>query len=786
MLVVLSLAIGLFGSATSYRAADLLFWRDPPGIERADEIRRVWIEGAASGGGKRLSYAAVVSYPDFVDLRASTAGIIQLAAYVPLTVSGRAGSGTPLSMRVGLVSPEFLEVVGARAKSGRLISFQEAQAGTPVALVSARGFARLQAFATSASPGGSLRIGNVAATVVGVVDREFVGLDRDPVDVWLPIAFSEALGLPPIGARNAGAFSIIGRLKVGQAAAEQVLSAGLRRLDEGGSSGLDGQPRRAILGSIRDDRLHGPDSKSRLIVFALCAISGIVLMIAVGNALILTLMRMLRRQTILATKVALGAPTTHLVRDQFVEIAVPCLVGAGLGLGFALGRSGLLGWIGLPANGRGFGANTVFAVGISTLIVVGALMLGPLVFARKLNLIAALRRSGVGGLSGSVRRTCLALLGVQLLVSTTLSIATLSFAACLRRAYVFDYGFDVEGLYAIDFLPQESGGSSGATRVDAFVDRLRGDARISQTSVTDLVPFHRLSETVQLIRSGEATPRFISFLSAQVDTGFLRTTGMRLRRGRWFNAADMATPGATAVVNDEFIRDVGAGQELLDRCVPGTSGRSCERIVGVVADASVRGLRAPGGPLVISLLDRRAVASPSVLVRFSSGTKSPTQVLHEALSQAGVPAGDVSVVGLQRLARESTATWRTGMLVFGVASLIACLLSFVGAVAIVAYEVSTRGRELGIRQALGATGARLTWDVGRQTVVTATAAVALGAFGGVRLILYLRPVVVGGVLPLTAPAVGAVLSGAAIVLVGVLVPTSRFVSKPPIQALRLE
>lgn len=790
--VAASLLIGILGSASAYRAADLLFWRNPPGLERPDELRRIWIE-PADRGAARLSYAAVVSYPDFVDLKAASVNVADIAAYVPWPAIGQHTDQAPVALRVALVSPNFFGLLGIRAESGRLFSAQEAEAAAPLAVVSERALHLLQPGSPSNILGQSLRIAGIRSTVVGVVNRGFVGVDREPVDVWLPIAFSESLGLPSIGARNAGAFSLVGRLKVSDAAAAQLLSVMLKRLEATRGSTFDRGGRRVILGSIRDDRLHGPDATSRLVVFSLCAISLIILIVAVGNALILTLMGILRRQTLLATKIALGASGNHLALDLFLEAAAPCLIGAALGLSLGLSPSGLLEWIGMRTNGRTFGINTVIASLTTVGGAVAALSLGPLIFLRRMNLTSALRRSSaITGMAAPVRRACLGLLGGQLFVSTALSVITLSFAACLAHARAFDYGFDIDDLYAIEFLPNASATLQGTatvaslSEISALADRLRADGRIASVAVGDMIPFRRLSETTQLIHPGSSAPQVISFLSGQVDTAYLRTIGLRLQRGRWFAQADAATPGATVVVNQAFLREVAGGRDIVERCVPGTGGTGCQRIIGVVADASVRGLRAPGGPLVMSLVDRRVTSNPSLLIRLPPNTKAGTSLLRLALANAGVAPAGASVVSLLEVARQATETWRQGFLVFGVAALIGCLLSFVGAAAIVAYEVSSRGRELGIRLALGATSLRLTWELSRRPLVAALTSVGLGALIGLVVLTRLQYVVVGGTLPLATPAIGGAVVMLLIVILGVIGPTSPWISRSPIEALRLD
>jgi putative ABC transport system permease protein len=792
-IIALSLTLGIAISVCAFDVLENLYWREPSGVERPGQVWRVRL-GASEAGGI-LTYAPVASYPDFEDLkRAAAPSSIRLAAYVPLNLTTGRDGAPPIAVRASLVSPEFFEALGVRADRGRLPTPQEIDDGSLIAVVSARGLERLRRAGIDAGVGRFVDVGGVRVILTGTVTR-FSGIDEENTDVWMPVGLSSSVGLPPLGMRTAGMLSLIARVPEGMSErqAGSALSAMLRSVDDDHGGRATGRGRVVTMGALRESRLHGPDARSRLIATGLEVIVGFALALAIGNTVLITLIRTMRDRATYATRLALGATQLRLATDQGRETAALAIGSIGAGVWLGLSRAGASAWLGIPGEGRGVGVRTgtfaVAAAGVVLLLIAA----GPLLLTRRIRLAEALRAvPSAGGLPPALRRMCLVLVGVQVCASTALIASAVSLLSAVRTAYAFDYGFAIDQLYAI----KPSFGGVGRDpisngRVAEQLRRLResilrDDAFVS-ASVGNLIPFRQIDETSQLLPSSDGQGwRSISYLSASVDAEFMRTARLRLMRGRWFQPGDGPHASSPVVVTQSFADQMTdtKGRDVVGRCLVGTEGEDCQPVVGVVADATVRDIRSPGGPMVFSLAQDSLLRAPILLLRARAGARDAAARIYRAASSSGQPMAGMSVLSISDLSRESSRASRTGMLAFAITSIAACLLAFVGTVIVVAYEASSRSTELGIRAALGASPARLLRTIGRHTALAALLSVAAGCGLGAGTVVVMRSMIVGATLAVWMPLLVAACAGILVTLVGMAIPGYRAVSRSPVTALR--
>lgn len=787
---VLSLALGTATAVTAFRVLDALFYRYPTGVSQPASLRRVWIERPTKDA-RAMSFAPVVSNPDFEDVAHGAQPFANLAAYAVVETTARARGGAPVPIRAAAVSSNFFQVLGVRASVGRLLDSNDFERREPVAVVSRAGLAKLRAVNGTFALDTPLHIGSATVAVVGVTDA-FIGVDLQPVDVWLPVTAGTDLGMPPLGMREAGYLSVLARpaRDVPDPRLARQLTELVRRVNEDHPSFGASAARTVSVGSIRADRMRGMDRAARFAAAALAAAAAIVLALALGNALIMMLIRVLRRAPIYATRLALGATQRQLVADQAGELAVMYIFALAVGAGIAVAGGGVLRWFGIGDPASSLDLHLVVFVAAAGSVMFGVLALAPAALARRLDLAGTLRASGPAGiLPGRIRGICLALLGAQIAISMTLSIGALALAVSVRDAGRFDYGFDVDHLFAISAHPAPATPTTSApssrSLMRALSYELSRSGAVATFSWTDMIPFRRLAQTTQVFFADDPTSPPISYFAAQVDTAFFATTGMRLLRGRTFTRADLSAANPPVIVSQSFAASAGRGRGL-GQCLAGTDGRLCQPIVGIVGDASLRGLRAPPAPTVYTLTTAAVpVIDPAVLVRVRSRDGAVGE-LYRAASRVGLPPEAIQVLSMRELSSLATREWQRGLVGCGVIALLACVLAFVGVVAVIAYEVRSRVKEIGIRVALGATAGRLTWAIARRAAVTSAVAASVGATGGYVFVHFMRDALDGATLPTGTPMAGAILLAVGVTAVGILVPARQALRVSPTEALRAD
>jgi predicted permease len=278
-----------------------------------------------------------------------------------------------------------------------------------------------------------------------------------------------------------------------------------------------------------------------------------------------------------------------------------------------------------------------------------------------------------------------------------------------------------------------------------------------------------------------------------VTTGFLRTMGMHLLRGRDFTMADENVSHRVAIVNESFARLAWPNEDAIGRCVKlGDKQTPCSEVIGVVANPRRQEIVEDVSlQLFVPLAQAPAwVDSRTLLIRTSAdgGGERDAKRMIEPLRrylQASVPNMPYLGVGwMQDLVSPQTQSWRTGAVVFGLFGALAVLLAMVGLYSMLSYDVAQRAHELGVRVALGARSA----DLARLVTGSGLRIVAIGAATGLG-ISVLAGRFVAPLLFETSPYQPAILAGAValmliVTIVATLLPTWRALRVDPLVALR--
>jgi putative ABC transport system permease protein len=626
----------------------------------------------------------------------------------------------------------------------------------------------------------------MAAGVVGAYDS-FIP-QTDPVDLFLPFAFDD----PEAQVRRFHFLRLIGRLKpdVSLTEAQAQMDVIARQLANAYPENDTWRLRLLPL----HERVVGAIRPVLVILFAAVTL---LLLVAGANVASLLLARASTREHELAVRSALGASRARVVRQLMMEGLVLSLAGAGAGLVLTwwtiawLKRVGLAGVPRLDAialNPRV--ALFALATAVLTAIVFG---LAPAIHAARGGTAAVLRpgRSATRDRSRS--------LGQRVLVvgQLVLSVVLLVGAALLTRSFVRlvsrDVGFDAAGIMLAPIPLPEERYKTDARRdayYSALLERLQATPGIEAVSLATVPPLVGANDTYVYPEghppASAREQRFAQIRHVQGD--YFGTLGIRLTAGRAFDdLRDRSGAADVAIISERAARDLfGAENPLGRRLVIDLGGRIAAEIIGVTADVRVFGQANASPPLVYVPARQHPVSSTYVIVRSAAVPGDVASAIRRH-AQALDPALAVSrMVQMETLLADSVAQPRFSMLLIGSFSLMAVVLTLVGLYGTLAYLVSRRRREIGIRLAVGATPAAIRHLVLRQGVVLIAVGIPIGLLAS-RFTSRLASSLLVQIDPSDPPVLASVAVALTVAaLAAVLVPAIRASRVEPLTTLRGE
>jgi len=743
-----------------------------------------------------MNFFSVENYELYRDHNHVFSGMAGLAPFY----SEAHGDRQELSGEV--VTGTFFQTLGVRPALGRLLDGRDDVAGTaPAAVVSWRYWK--ERFSLDPRILGSSLDGEdrthakpliVHATVVGVADPDFFGVvvDLKP-DVWISMA-----GIP----RGAG-LSLIARLKDGvsieQAAAE------MRVLDRPRIEAFaqrDPVWRQVVL-KVTSARaglstpLHQQFSTPLLVVFM---IVGALLLLACVNIASMLLARAAARRLEMALRVSLGAGRLRIMRQVLTESLLLAVSGGALGLAAARLSVSVLLRI-LTSGTTGLGPRPRLDVALDARVLLfttavtltAALLFGlaPALTAFVSAPIASLKR----GIGDSRSRARLPFGGGLVVAQIALSLALLTvsdlYVAHLRHLRDQSLGFERNGVLLLSTsTPRGSADDhdEGNSRYAEALARLHAIPGVRSVTMSGMTPI-----------SGAAGSRFMTVEGFQepaqarsrvslntVASGYFETFQTPLLAGRDFTSAD-ATGARVVIVNEAMVRHYLSGREPLGKHVWFDGDSQPYQIIGVVADAKYQDVRTPAPATIYFYYFRqRRIESADFAVRASVSSLSIAPEARRVIEDA---LGSPSVKRVTTLADQVDASIVPERLLATLAAFfgaIAALLAAIGLYGLLAYTVTRRTREIGIRMALGATRGHVIRMVLRRVGWLVTLGLVVGApaaFWSQRLAAsMLENLPPGGASPILAGAAGLV----AVALVAAYFPVRRAIRVEPLIALRSE
>ena len=788
--IVLTLALGVGLNAAMFSLLDVLYLRPPAGVAHPEGVHRVWVERTFESGRQ---FWPGFDFPTYRAIRDVLGNSVATAIYTlprARPIAARSGSSDAM---VSNVSAEFFALLGARPARGRAFTAVDDRLGEPasVAIISDAYWHR----ALDGEPdvlGKSITIGKQPYTIVGIMPRDFTGVELDATDVWLPFA---AVYPATEGAwwenRNRNGFQLLIRPHAGVATAaiDAQVTRVLHRPDL--LFRADDTLQVARLGSIIRARGPGKTQQEVGIAARLGGVAVIVLLIAIANVVNLLLARAVRRRQEIAVRLALGISRRRLVRLLMSESVLLSLVAGAAAVAAAWwGGSVMRGlllpdvhWASAPLHWR------VLLFAIALAITAGILAgLVPALQSANPTLADALK-SGVR--EGTVQRSATrgALLVVQVALSTVLLVGAALFLRSLTNVRGLDIGFDARQLVFADVGLDNPDTASGARLERVLGDvagRLRtapGVRRVALTSVRPMYGFNvtRVFPDADTIAHKISTPTF-----AVVSPEYFETTGQRMIRGVGFGSGTTAQ----VVVNRAMAEGLWPGETAIGRCIRlQTSDAPCVTISGVVETARRDKLIEDPKPQFYLPFGTPGFAGfppQTVIVRADEAAQSLVANEIQRELRRALPMARITMTRMSDALEPQYRPWRIGATLFTLFGLLAIIVAAVGIYSTVNYIVSQRTHEFGVRIALGA---QMT-DIARQVIADGLRPVSVGVAAGIALALAggrLIASLLYGVSPSDFRVLVGVAAGLlAVAIAAALVPARRAAHVDPIAALRSE
>jgi predicted permease len=716
--IVLSLAFAIGGNVAAFSLVNTLFLRPLP-VGEPHTLYQATYSGAGgiTGGANYAWYERVRDRSRTID------GAL-------LTFQGEAMKvamdGQVEALSGQMVSGNFFSLLQVSPRLGRLISTGDQSGGTParVAVISdgywARRFGR-----DPSAVGRRITVNNVPHVIVGITSASFSGLDvARRVDVTVPIDGAQFR-------QGWLSMSVLVRLRpdVTASAASAELTSLLREFARE-------VPARARLAGLRVEMMPAANGigdlrvRYRTPVTIVMVLVSTLLLLACTNWATLSLARASARRREMTIRIALGSSRAQLARQVIVECLLLSALGTAIAFGAATWAVAYLPGTVLPPDLRIVTDVRVLLFTLGVSLLTGMLFaIAPVWMTRSAH-TWDLRGTSV---TQDRRRTAISrsLVLVQVALSLALVVAAGLFTMTLRNLRGQEMGFSSDGVVTFT-LDADGSGIEGDALADAhrqLLDRLRRLPGVRSATIATVTPVSG-NEDGKGISIPGFVPQTPDDSVAQVNTvgpDYLTTFGIRLVRGRGIEAGDVKGAAQVALVSEAAAQYYFAGADPIGRRleIRGAERLSPE-IVGVVADVMYDDLRAGAERMFYVPLFQK---TPEGAYVFAVRSDNSDALVRRIPSEVGAVVPDIPVLGLRTLGSEINArlvnerALAVMSIVFGV---LALAVASVGIYGIVAYGVTRRTAELGLRIALGARRYQILWLVVRGTLVVVAAGAAIG------------------------------------------------------------
>ena len=813
-IALLSLALGIGANTAIFSLIDAVMLRMLP-VKNPEQLVQIKFRSPASANPR-----GSVTNPIWEQVRDHQDAFAGVFAWGPTTFD-LADGGEESDIQGVYASGSYFSILGVRPAAGRLLSVSDDVRGCSGAAVLSYGFWQSHYAGAQSAVGSSIRLNGHYFPIIGIAQRGFSGTDvGERLDVAIPICAEAILQGKDssLDVRDDWWLLMMGRLKPGttveQADARmKVLSGPLFAavVPQDWPAKYQDIFRKytfAIFpGATGTNGFYGVRGQYSQPLEILMFVVGLVLLIACANIASLLLARSATRQKEIAVRLSLGASRARLIRQVLTESVVLSGVGAILGVFFARWGSALLVrlvsaqdnqvFLDLKMDGRVLG----FTIGVAVLC---GLLFGilPALRSTRVSAMSAMKEGqsqGLGGRSQSVSARWI--VAVQVALSLVLLIWASFFIRTFTNLMALDAGFDRNNVLMVETnihhgqIPE----AARAPLYGQMLAKLRAIPGVVSASQCWMTPLSGNQWDSSLTAPGHPLPAGVepdTFLN-WVTPGYFETMQTRLLEGRTFDARDTADSTPVVVVNEllaqrYFGTQNPIGQHLLAE-PGGMLTKEPMEIVGVVQDTKYTSLDEnfqPEAYFPLSQIQKNVAQDTTFEIRTAMKPSAIIPAVRDAMASVNKSAS-LQFTTLKQEADDSVLQEHLMAVLSGFFGGLALLLTAIGLYGVMAYVVTLRTHEIGIRMALGAQQGSILRLIMRDAAIVMIAGVAAGLLGSI-LITFLTQLSFGvksshpWALALTIEARVAVAALVAVALVATYIPARRAMKVDPMVALRYE
>ena len=820
-IAIVSLALGIGVNTAIFSLVDqLLLWSVPA----RDPAQLVNIEG-----GRSSTYAF---YHEYRDRNQVFSGLFA-SSHPRITGVRPEGAASVELAQVSYVSGNYFETLGVGAAAGRTIANADdaRPGGSPVAMLSYAYWQRRFAGASDVI-GHKLAVNGFPLVIAGIAEKGFDGVfNGAPADVFIPITMYPAI--TPSAARvwytpNMYWLTSMARLKPGESI--QKAQAAMRVLWPQAIDAVNDAMAKAGGRRRKYDRdqpivitpaAHGESrgaTKTMDPLQAMLLATGLVLLIACANVANLLLARATGRRKEIAVRLAVGATRGRLIRQLLGESLVLAVIGGAAGI--AVAYWGVLAAAAahlVDANLRFRPSLPVAAFSIGVTLLTGVLFgLAPAFRGTSIGLSEAMKDGGPSGQAGSRFRLGKIFIAVQVALSVTLLVGAGLFIRTLRNLDRVDLGFQPEHVVIADIDPTNLGyhGQRLRTFYDDLLERARHIRGVRSAGLSLMTPMGEFAFSSSFSAEGYQ-PKPDEYVYANpVSSGFFTTLGIPVLLGRDFTDQDqpavtpadnflaaigrmgggfnesIASASKVCIINESLARRIFGDGNPIGRHISFedrySAGAGLE-IVGVVKDVHYAAVRhADSAGVVYTPTWARGAEARWLGVRVAGDTAPVIAAIRGAVRQMDPNVPVLKTRTMQEYVNATVQRERMIAYLSGFFGILALAMASVGLYGVMAYAVTQRTREVGIRMALGAQRGNVVRMIVRESLVPVLFGMGFGMFAALGLTK-----LVAGMLFGVAPRDPASILAAAVVMLGVAllasaIPARRASRIEPLDALRYE
>ncbi|WP_263383749.1 ABC transporter permease [Granulicella arctica] len=802
---VLTLALGVGANTAVFSVMHAVLLKMLP-VQNASHLFYVhttgWPDGASQTGQGATSFA----YPFYRALREQS-GLQDVMAFIPMSASGKAPVrvGTVPEEAAGdMVSGNYFSGLGVGTVLGRGFLQKDEDDHTAVVVISESFWATH--FGRSRDVlGKTLYIKSVPFTIVGVAARGFEGTEgRLPLEFWIPLQSRpefNAWGSPVkrgtyLTRQNFWCMKLMVRTAAGLSRG-QALAMAQGIFERAAYIGV--APKRAgdkpnELSFNEAKQFDAQDDSFARALKLLMAMVGLVLLIAISNVVMLLTARNAGRQREFSVRLALGAGRKELARQLLTESVLLVTLGGIVAWGFALGATRALGsWAQIHSNLQPDGAVLGFTL---TVLLLLALMFGlaPLRSAMSSGPEMVLRNSATASQASSHKvRAGNVVIVTQIAMCLVLLVGAGLLLGTLRNLLKTPLGQKPEGLLVFGIHSERAHGKEESIAFFvALQQRLRTIPGVESVSMVDNRPGSGWSSNnsgllVDGHKPNGIEPEQAGYRGNIVGADYFRTMGIQILQGRDFSDADSASATKVLIVNETFAKKYVGTLNAVGHVMSDPKGVDQDIIVGVIADHKYTSITEEAMPMLWTVFTQGgAVSQENVEMRVQGDPLAMLPTVRKVVAQIDPDIPLLEPMTQSAVFADSISQQALFARLAGCFGVLAVVLIATGLYGTLAYRVSKRTAEIGVRMALGAQRPQMVWMVLRGSLLLCAA----GVLAGVPLAMAAGKVLESSLYGMKSLDLTSYLSAIAgvgvVALLASAVPAGRAASIDPLSALRAD